>query len=246
MARGTLPGVLAPLLGIAFTIPAAAQQQPSASPPAATLSADRADVAAKAAQLTLEERASARQAEIARQRKAAVGSAEHKAVRLSGAATPELFLPIELFRHLILISCDRPADAAEHVRGGLAERAGKAGITLPADFWPRLESISASYIESNRAVTLVSERLRPTARGPEQSKKPDPDRDAARRELHALRSSQCELRQTALRNARLEFGQDWFDRFLYAAVAPIINIVISGNEPSEPAALLRDVQGGCQ
>lgn len=118
-------------------------------------------------QLTPEERAAARQAEIARQR-ATTGRKETDAtrVRISGAATPELFLPIELFRHLVLIAFDPNPAAQNHVRRGLLDRATTAGVILPPDFWSRMESAVTAYLASNQRTQRVSERLKsPTTSG---------------------------------------------------------------------------------
>ncbi len=91
--------------------------------------------------LAPEERAAARQAGIVRQRGTTGSqSSDTTRVRISGASIPELFLPIELFRHLVLIAFDPNPAGQDHVRRGLLDRATTAGITQPSDFWPRLES----------------------------------------------------------------------------------------------------------
>lgn len=189
-------------------------------------------------QLTPEERAAGRQAEIARQRGTTRSQgSDMTRTRISGAATPELFLPIELFRHLVLIAFDPNPAGQDHVRRGLLDRATTAGITLPSDFWPRLESTVAEYLASNQRAQQIAERIA--------SSTPS-DRAALRSQLRALKVAQCRLREAALDQARAEFGNAWFDRFLYTAVAPITTIFITGHEPADPAELLRDVQGGCQ
>jgi hypothetical protein len=201
-----------------------------------------------ASQLTLEERSAARQAEIARQRRTEDGKgSDLRQVHISGAVTPELLLPIELFRHLMFIAFDPNPDARDHVRRGMLDRATKAGITLPPDFWLRLESSAPEYLESNRTAERLGNSVSPASG----ERKPgiesaDRDRTSVLRELRRLKASQCELREAALRNARTEFGSQWFDHFLYGAVAPIVQVVITGEEPADPTALLRDVQGGCQ
>jgi hypothetical protein len=43
-------------------------------------------------------------------------------------------------------------------------------------------------------------------------------------------------------NARLEFGRDWFDRFLYTAPARSLTVI----SPDETAAEHRRVGGGCR
>jgi hypothetical protein len=162
-------------------------------------SSTTADTTKKAAwQLTLEERAAARQAEIARQRGTADGRGDDlRAVHISGDTTPELFLPIELFRRLMLVSFSSNPDGRAFVRGRMLERATGAGITLPDDFWPRLESAGTAYLESLRTVERLSKTIdSPSGR----------DRTNGMKALRVLKASQCELRETALNNARAEFG----------------------------------------
>jgi len=197
-----------------------------------------AETAQKAAwQLTPEERAAARQAEIARQRTIPDGRVADRPVRISGADRPELFLPIELFRRLMLITFSSNSADRDFVRRRILERAAAGGIALPGDFWLRLESVSSDYLASNRRVEQISRNIH--------SPSVERERTTSLKTLRLLKASQCELRETALGNARTEFGTPWFDRFLYETVAPTTHLIINGHEPADPAVLMRDAQGEC-
>ena len=115
----------------------------------------------------------------------------------------------------MLMSFDSNPAAEASSRRGILGRATKAGITLPSDFWPRLESSTIAYLESNRMAARLGKSLDPDSRDRTKARElADRERADVLQELRVLRASQCEQRKTALSNARAEFGSSWFDRFL--------------------------------
>ncbi|HEX9981972.1 MAG TPA: hypothetical protein VGF69_01790 [Thermoanaerobaculia bacterium] len=148
-----------------------------------------------------------------------------------GARNPELLLPWELFNHL-MNTTNLPEP--EHRDGWpriYAERA--AGLDLPSDFWQRLDRVTAAYR------TLIASRWAAEALLNNDDRADDA---AARMRLQEVDQAMCAERAHALENARLEFGRDWFDRFLYTAPAKSLTVISSDETPADH----RRISGGCR
>ncbi|HEX7155314.1 MAG TPA: hypothetical protein VF618_27860 [Thermoanaerobaculia bacterium] len=147
----------------------------------------------------------------------------------SGKTHPELFLPHEVFGELVDIAFITDT-TGPLIRKGLMPEVRQHG--LPADFWLRLESISAPYLADIRAVRI----LITTARA-DQS-------DNVRHEtaVATRHADLCRSRAAALKAARNEFGPERLDRFMYEVIA--VNMFISSDLLSS-AELLRHIEGGC-
>ena len=197
-----------------------------------------ADTAAEVRQrpwdLTIEQRLAMRldPAEIRRRFKAAaddgppgaVASAEvrHSGLVIDGRTHPELFLPWELFDHLVKAS-DDPAESTSHRQRYDATIAAYGWD--PADFWRELDTIDAPYARLRRE-SLALQR---------QSSSPGDG-------LAPLAHELCAARAGALGLARERFGAR-LEEFLYVEIAPKMSMrssrVIDG-------ATLVWISGGCR
>ena len=138
-----------------------------------------------------------------------------------GARNPELFLPWELFNHLMNTVTLPEEDARDYCRRNYLERADS--LDVPPDFWSRLEKATVAFrtaIDAKRKMEMAG----------------------FTREMETREMELCSARATALRNARAEFGGAWFDRFLYTAVTP--SIIIRATD--ETADEHRWIEGGCR
>jgi len=150
----------------------------------------------------------------------------------TGQTHPELFLPHEIFRTLITLSYLGSQRGNHLFRSGLMSDVARHG--LPADFWSRLESLSAPYIADSWAVQDAGKSLS-TLTGPARAKT---QKYLASRQLDACRS-----RADALAAARREFGAERLDRYLYEVIAP--NKFHAEDSLPDPK-ILRYVEGGCR
>ena len=151
--------------------------------------------------------------------------------RYDGKKNPELFLPFEVFRTLIVHSFADDLGGETFRRGFMAE-AGARG--LPPDFWDRLKGHSARYIAD-----LAEERSLLVA----YSERSGGERRKTARTLKAVQARLCGSRADALDAARKEFGYDAFDRFLYEVIAPGM---FSLEDELPTPAVLRWIAGGCK
>jgi len=151
---------------------------------------------------------------------------------INGATTPELLLPWELHRFIIGTAFSSDSRVAAGWRNLFARTA--PGLSLNEQFWASLESASSDYIRDQRQIAILSEKMR-TATSTEAR--------AVQNELATLESRQCHERMLALRAAQKTFGGDMFDRVLYLAVAP--HVQISAHDPI-PAERHRAISGGCE
>ncbi|MGH2405059.1 MAG: hypothetical protein ACRDGN_11415, partial [bacterium] len=152
---------------------------------------------------------------------------------INGARNPELLLPWEIFQHFLSQTFNPVALLQEDFRRRAAELA--PGGELPVSFWARLQFAGSEFLN---AVGTRRALLNELARTPEAARAPILSR------IEAASEGYCQKRLRALERARNEFGADWFDRFLYLAVAPDIGMVWPENE-SWPEQL-RQVEEGCQ
>lgn len=141
---------------------------------------------------------------------------------IDGSKDPELFLPWELFDHLVRTP-DDPAAAVRH-RQRFNDRIARYGWT-PDEFWTEVEALDASYASLRRE----SVRLQEESAG-------------AGSELAPLAHELCAARAGALERARERFGSR-LDEFLYTEIAPTMSLR-SARVPD--ASMLRWISGGCK
>jgi hypothetical protein len=125
---------------------------------------------------------------------------------LDGARDPGLFLPSELL-DVLLEGLHPKATFRMHARDALAKDIRAMGYTED-DFWNKLEQLSAPY----RALTS-----RPKNLAVQHVKTPD-----GKMASFLIDVDQCVARDKLLQSARMTFGAEAFQRFLYASVAPEI------------------------
>jgi hypothetical protein len=150
---------------------------------------------------------------------------------ISGSAHPELLLPWEIFDHMMAMAYSDDSD----IRSTFREATSKAAeVSLPADFWSRLEPISAAYLSDVRQLHELHRRnVRTTAVSP---------RIAA--ETVALEHLKCFDRAAAIAAARNDFGET-FDRLLYQVIARGMFIAV-GKGGVIPEEREREIERGCQ
>jgi hypothetical protein len=151
---------------------------------------------------------------------------------IDGATSPELLLPWELHRFMIGTAFSSDARVAAVWRNLFAQTA--PALSLNEQFWTSLESASADYIRDQRQIAVLSEKMR-TATSIEAER--------FRHELMTLEARQCHKRMLALQAAQKAFEGDRFDRVLYLAVAPHVQISTSDPIPLERH---RAISGGCE
>jgi hypothetical protein len=149
-----------------------------------------------------------------------------------GKTHPELFLPHEVFREFINLAFKGPPRASQIVREGFAPEVRRH--QLPADFWERLQSISAVYVADLWAdgdlLAAVQQQSGNAKRRAEQA-------------LALKQTDVCRSRADALAAARREFGQERLDRFLYEVMA--VNMFHSADRLLD-AEQLRKAERGCR
>lgn len=116
-----------------------------------------------------------------------------------GRSNPELFLPHEVFRFFISISFTSQPRSMAAFRGAMQDDLQRHG--LPADFWQRLEALSATYAGSLAEAEALAKA------------------SASGEERRLVSRKACRNAAAALAAARREFGEERFDRFLYESVA---------------------------
>lgn len=144
-----------------------------------------------------------------------------------GRRDPHLFFPADLLRQLVKLAYADDATIRTSYRESLEPQ--RVAKHLPADFWQRLEVITAAY-RSDRARELEL---------PE-SGLSEPDMRAA---VDLNSQALCRDQRDALREANAVFG-DAFPQFMYAAVAPSVTRIVLRNSTREE--LLAFAKGDCQ
>ncbi len=150
-----------------------------------------------------------------------------------GTRNPELFLPFEVYRHLISTVFTTNLGARGVFRDGFLERA--SALALGPDFWERLEEAVRPDLQARAEVRALAARL---ASAPESGKA-----DLSR-EMDQTQSLGCRTREQGLEAARRAFGQEVFDQFLYIGVAPGMGLASVDSHVS--ADHLRYLSGGCR
>lgn len=154
---------------------------------------------------------------------------------IDGRANPHLFLPFELFNRLMggLSTDTRFRDMT---RAMFAERIRSFGYQNPDVFWTELETVTAPHLALLHRNAALHDKMQMAARS---------ERDGMAREIEGLQIPLCRSRTDALDAARVHFGRETFDRFLYTVVAA--NLSVSSQVPSaDEARGLAYVQGGCR
>ncbi len=157
---------------------------------------------------------------------------------VDGDKNPELFLPTELYRNLLMRAFSPVPEASQVFRDVYQSKSG--GLRIDDDFWRRLERTARPYldsIETQRALGKEYQTAHPGRRA-------EIDRQEAERGM-----TDCRLVIQNLASARATFGWEAFDRFLYEAVAPG-SFSMSVNGTSDDSLIsadhLRYLAGGCQ
>lgn len=151
---------------------------------------------------------------------------------IDGSLNPELFLPWELFNHLMAIAYGGNPTSQEVFRGAI--EGNLLPFKLPSAFWEDLRLAASEYLDS-----LTTQQLR--ARG--LANATAPEAKALQQELSDLQAQDCQRRYRALRAAEERFGRDLLLRILYEGVAPETTIVSPSAQSEEQR--LPFVQGGC-
>jgi hypothetical protein len=153
---------------------------------------------------------------------------------ITGSETPELFLPWELFNHLLERGFSFEEEPSES-RRSIDERA--AALGFGRDFWPRLENIASPFLQLRR------ERFTRAMTG---STAPSHSVVETKHGLEMNREDLlfCRTRAEALAAAKAEFGEEPFLRLLYEVVAPPIGL--SYPVDKESLEQLRFLERGCQ
>jgi hypothetical protein len=151
---------------------------------------------------------------------------------ISGRDHPELFLPWELFDHMMTMAYADDTEVRSIFRE--AKSSSLSGCGLPVDFWDRMEAISVAYLSDGSQLRDLH-------------KQPVSDADVKSRmaiESHALENLKCRDRADAIAAARHVFGEK-FDRLLYEAIAPSMSIGIGRLGPISEARQ-REIEAGCR
>lgn len=149
-----------------------------------------------------------------------------------GKTHPELFLPHEVFEQLISMAFWRDPRSGQLIRDDLLPEIKRHG--LPEDFWERLEAVSAVYNGDFWALKDIGAGVR------EQSGR----RRRQAEEAMALKQADiCRSGAEAFAAARIGFGRERFDRFLYEVIA-VKMFYVAGRLPNPDA--LRKNEGGCR
>jgi hypothetical protein len=153
---------------------------------------------------------------------------------INGSESPELFLPSELFEHLLEGFSSDEVDRVE-IRRLYGDRATALGFG--SDLWSRLEKVVSPYLE------LRNERERKAlaARARNSSRHGDSRDDDSAMDADDLLF--CRSRAEALSAAKAEFGEESFLRLLYEAVAPSLSRTFFVN--ATLAEQQRFLEGGC-
>lgn len=146
---------------------------------------------------------------------------------VDGARNPELFLPHELFDHVIH-TCFPPDGRDQNLSRRMIERRA-AAIGLGSDLWHRLRKSVAPLVEHDLGRYQRFQEATRSGQAMEQG------------EVGVRR---CHLRAAAMESSRKELGEELFLRLLYEAVAPNVSFGYTSEENLQ--ALLRYQEGGCR
>lgn len=151
---------------------------------------------------------------------------------VDGSKNPELLLPWELYEFLTSTAFYKDPSVASAWRSRYAN--ASSHLKVDSEFWRRLEKASAPYLDAQRQLASLSDRMMSSNRT---------ERGRTVETAAAIESRQCRNRMIALQQANVTFGAESFAEFLYVAVAP--NVKISSLTPTT-AEQHRRISGGCQ
>jgi hypothetical protein len=148
---------------------------------------------------------------------------------VDGKEAPELYLPTELFNHLLKVAFLDLGTTGPEPRRAIEARAAPLGFT--STLWPRLEAAVTPYLEL-RSSTHLKLFGNGAALGGKGLFGQPPDKLAV-----------CRSQAEALASAKAEFGEQPFLRLLYEAVAPTARLSYTVNWLSRAEA--RFIEQGC-
>ena len=157
---------------------------------------------------------------------------------VQGDKNPELFLPSELYRGLLMRAFSPVPEASQGFRDGYQSKS--AGLRIDDDFWQRLERTARPYLDSIKAQLALVKEYQTAHPG----RRAEIDRQDDERGM-----TDCRLVIQNLEAARATFGREAFDRFLYEAVAPSMlsaSVFGTSDDSYVSADHLRYLAGGCQ
>jgi len=146
-----------------------------------------------------------------------------------GTDTPELYLPFELFEHLIATAFTGDPEMMRMRRGRYDSGAIKAG--MPQDWYETIEKAIHKYLQGSATMRELARRLDRASPGESRQ---------LRDQIQALNVSHCAERVALIENLRQMFPAKSFDRFLYTTLAPGL---CSGGREAKPDGLLYVVNG---
>src|SRR3954469_4261991 len=156
------------------------------------------------------------------------GDGQAPGLIIDGAKNPELFLPFELFGHLLRGVDMKLAATDRQIARAILEPKIKAFGFQPDVFWAALGASTNRYFAARDNA--------PVKHSATAANSPPSGSNGATIGL-------CGARLTALNSAREHFGRDTFDRFLYTVVAPTLTVTSRAPGPDE-ASGLRYLSGG--
>lgn len=168
--------------------------------------------------------------------KAALLSPKEGEDEISGRSNPELFLPSELFRHLLSLGFAPEESDPTESRRTIERRA--AALGFGSDLWSRLEKVAMPVlkIERERFRRAMAQHGRPEAKETKEEDRGD--------KMNGEAIQLCRLHAQALEASKTEFGEEAFLRLLYEAVAPSFSIKYVDEKGL--ADRLRSMEGGCR
>jgi hypothetical protein len=156
-------------------------------------------------------------------------AAEPKTETIDGNQTPELFLPLELFDHLLLMGFPPGGRDQLETRRAVEDRAAPLGFGR--DLWQRLHRAAGPYLNLQRERRPKSSSL---------------DAGEGVSQLDAEDLSWCRTRKAAFVAAGKEFGQEDLLRLLYLGVAPGFSLTYVLDDVNEHSRYLHFLEEGCR
>lgn len=150
---------------------------------------------------------------------------------IDGRRDPELFLPIELFQIFVSGAFTEDATGRAVYREGCIQ---DSSVQLPPNFWSRIDEITVTYVTTLNRARAINRQ----AGAAEEA-----ERERLNRQSQEIQARQCQRLAENLESARRAFGRQFFDRFLYEAVAPTSGIALQ--RPNTPSEMLQ-FERGCR
>lgn len=154
-------------------------------------------------------------------------------ISVEGRTDPELLLPTELFDALVTFAVLPHPQAREGFQRTMIP--ALQGLGFDDTFWATLETAIPEYYSQQKELRRLAMMA---------SQASENERARLRLEMEDLQRNRCRDRFVALAKARAFFGGKRFDRVLYRAVAPLMNIA-EPNERYLPGQLRQFERGEC-